>query len=76
MQVGINNNVYISGMLSTLPGLQHVKVDLEGKDAFVQYLPNKIQPNDIAQQIEDMGFDAYVKSLNGKEVKKKGKNRQ
>ncbi|XP_048522016.1 copper-transporting ATPase 1 isoform X2 [Dendroctonus ponderosae] len=61
----------IEGMLSTVPGLQHIKVDLEGKEAFVQYLPNRIQPNDIARQIEDMGFDAYVKSINGKDVKKK-----
>ncbi|XP_066255852.1 copper-transporting ATPase 1 isoform X2 [Euwallacea similis] len=59
----------IEGMLSPMPGINHVKVDLEGREAYVRYIPDKVSPNDIARQIDDMGFEAYVKSVNGKEVK-------
>ncbi|XP_066144632.1 copper-transporting ATPase 1 isoform X2 [Euwallacea fornicatus] len=59
----------IEGMLSPLPGINHVKVDLEGREACIRYIPDKVTPNNIAQQIDDMGFGAYVKSVNGREVK-------
>lgn len=60
----------ILGMLSTAPGVVLVKVNLEGREAYVRYLAGQLSPKEIANQIEDMGFDAYVKSVNGREVKK------
>lgn len=59
----------IEGMLSTANGIKEVKVDLNGKEGVIQYLPNLIMPNDIIEQISDMGFDAYVKTVNGKLMK-------
>lgn len=60
------------GMLSTVPGIIHAKVDLGGKEGRMQYLPDKIKPKDIAEQVDDMGFEAFVKSVNGREVKRGG----
>lgn len=59
----------IEGMLSTANGIKEVKVDLNGKEGVIQYLPNLITPKDIVEQISDMGFDAYVKTVNGKLIK-------
>lgn len=60
----------ILGMLSTSPGVVSIKVNLENREAYVRYLPDQLRPKEIASQIEDMGFEAYVKSVNGREVKK------
>ncbi|XP_050305384.1 copper-transporting ATPase 1 isoform X2 [Anthonomus grandis grandis] len=63
----------IEGMLSTLPGVPFIKVKLEAREALVHYLPEQISPEAIANQIEEMGFDAHVKSINGKAVRRKEK---
>ncbi|CAH1132290.1 unnamed protein product [Ceutorhynchus assimilis] len=60
----------IEGMLSTVSGITYVKVDLGEKEGFIQFLPDKINPKSIPEQIEDMGFEAFIKSINGKPVKK------
>ncbi|XP_030757247.1 copper-transporting ATPase 1 isoform X4 [Sitophilus oryzae] len=62
----------IQGMLSTKEGIKVVKVDLARKEGFIQYLPEKVTPLDIVQQIEDMGFECYIKSVNRKHVDRKG----
>lgn len=56
----------IEGMLSTKAGIESIKVDLKEKQGYVMFHPNKVTPEEIAEQIEDMGFDAFVKSVNGK----------
>lgn len=56
-------------MLSTANGIKEIKVDLIGKEGVAQYLPNIITPKDIVDQIDDMGFEAYVKTVNGKLIK-------
>ncbi|XP_018565984.1 copper-transporting ATPase 1 isoform X4 [Anoplophora glabripennis] len=63
----------IEGMLSTKDGVKTIKVNLEKKEGHVQFFPNKVSPEEIAEQIEDMGFEAYVKSVNGKNLKKEVK---
>ncbi|KAL1501048.1 hypothetical protein ABEB36_006450 [Hypothenemus hampei] len=60
----------IEGMLAPMPGINDIKVNLDGKEAYVKYEPKQIQPKAIAEQIEDMGFESYVKSINGHSVKK------
>lgn len=57
-------------MLSTKEGVKTIKVNLEAKEGYVEFFPSKVSPEDIAEQVEDMGFEAYVKSINGKNIKK------
>lgn len=57
-------------MLSTANGIKEVKVDLNGKEGVIQYVPNLITPKEIVEQICDMGFEGYVKTVNGKLMKK------
>lgn len=56
-------------MLSTKEGVKEIKVDLGAKEGVVQFLPNLIAPKDVSDQINDMGFEAYVKTINGKLMK-------
>ncbi|CAH1118710.1 unnamed protein product [Phaedon cochleariae] len=56
----------IEGMLSTRDGIQMVNVDLKNNEGRIEFLPSKVSPEEIAEQIEDMGFEAYVKSVNGR----------
>ncbi|KAG5891802.1 hypothetical protein JTB14_006192 [Gonioctena quinquepunctata] len=60
----------IEGMLSTSEGIKSIKVDLKKSEGCVEFLPDKVSPEQIAEQIEDMGFEAYVKSVNGKNTMK------
>lgn len=55
-------------MLSTKEGIKSIKVDLKLNEGYVEFLPYKVTPEQIADQIEDMGFEAYVKLINGKAV--------
>lgn len=57
-------------MLSTKEGVKSAKVSLALKQGDVEYFPSKVSPEEIAEQIEDMGFEAYVTSVNGKNLKK------
>lgn len=55
-------------MLSTKDGVKRAKVDLKQNEALVEYIPSKLTPEDIAEQIEDMGFEAYPKTVNGRRL--------
>ncbi|KAF5291798.1 hypothetical protein FQA39_LY14286 [Lamprigera yunnana] len=58
----------IEGMLSVKDGIKDVMVSLTEKKGVVKFV-NKIMPNEIVEQINDMGFDCYVKSINGNVIK-------
>ena len=60
----------IAGMISTKSGVKGVTVNLKEKKGTVQYFENIVTPEEIALQVEDMGFDAWIKMVNGKEVEK------
>ncbi|XP_056645001.1 copper-transporting ATPase 1 isoform X1 [Diorhabda sublineata] len=52
----------IEGMISTSEGIKKIKVDLDKQEGYVEFNMNKTDAEKIAEQIEDMGFEAYVKS--------------
>ncbi|XP_072381614.1 copper-transporting ATPase 1 isoform X1 [Diabrotica undecimpunctata] len=60
----------IEGMLSTKEGIQKIQVDLHKGEGYVEFQPSKATPEQIAEMIEDMGFEAYIKSINDKSVEK------
>jgi len=55
----VNN---IQGTISTKPGVKSIKVSLEKKCGEVVYDPAMTSPEEIAESIEDMGFDASLPS--------------
>lgn len=55
-------------MISVKEGVRNMKVDLKDKEGTAQYVENTVTADEIAEQISDMGFEAYVKSVNGKQV--------
>lgn len=55
-------------MISSKEGIKTIKVDLQNREGYVEFLPHKITPEEVAEQIEDMGFEAYVKLINGKKI--------
>ncbi|CAH0548646.1 unnamed protein product [Brassicogethes aeneus] len=57
----------IEGMISTVDGVKSIKVNLGEKQGRVEFLAQKVIAQNLADQIEDMGFDAYVTSVNGKQ---------
>ncbi|KAK5638149.1 hypothetical protein RI129_012444 [Pyrocoelia pectoralis] len=59
----------IEGMLSVKEGIRDVKVSLNDKEGIVKFVA-KVSPDDIIEQIKDMGFDCYIKSINGKSLNK------
>lgn len=64
------NHCSVSGMLSTTRGVKSIKVDLKKSEGYVEYYADKVTAQEIADQIDDMGFEAYVKSVDGKDVNK------
>lgn len=54
------------GMISTKEGVKGISVDLQKKEAYVEFVDD-VNAEQIADMIEDMGFEAYVKTVNGKE---------
>ncbi|XP_060556609.1 copper-transporting ATPase 1-like isoform X2 [Ruditapes philippinarum] len=50
----------IEGNISKVDGIESIKVNLEGKQAYVRYNAVKLTPDAIADKISDMGFDAYT----------------
>ncbi|XP_017781998.1 PREDICTED: copper-transporting ATPase 1 isoform X2 [Nicrophorus vespilloides] len=60
----------IEGMISTNEGVKEIKVNLQGKQGIIKYVSSIITPEEISEQINDMGFDAYVKSVDGKIVER------
>lgn len=58
-----------TGVLSEKPGIKDVNVSLENKEAKVSYSDGDVTADQIAMYVEDMGFTAYVKEVNGKAAK-------
>lgn len=52
-------------LISKKLGVIEINVSLNDKEAKVSYSDANISADDIAASIEDMGFDAYVKEVNG-----------
>ena len=50
----------IEGNISSVAGIRSIKVSLEEKRAIVQFEPSKLTSEEIAEKIDDMGFDAKV----------------
>lgn len=53
----VNN---IEQHISKKDGISTIKVLLEQRQAFVQYNPQKLTPKNVAELIDDMGFEAFV----------------
>ncbi|CAK9831963.1 Copper-transporting ATPase 1 [Anthophora retusa] len=56
----------ITTVLTEKSGIKHVNVSLKDKEAKVSYDDNDITAEEIAACIEGMGFDAFVKEINGR----------
>ncbi|XP_068251420.1 copper-transporting ATPase 2 [Nyctibius grandis] len=50
----------IEGRISKVKGIVSIKVSLEQNDAVIKYLRLEISPEQICQEIQDMGFDANI----------------
>ncbi|XP_043269223.1 copper-transporting ATPase 1 isoform X2 [Venturia canescens] len=55
----------ITEMISGKPGVKEISVSLEAKEAKVSYSSGDMTADQIATYIEEMGFDAFVKEVNG-----------
>lgn len=53
------------GILSQKSGIMDVNVSLDNKEAKVSYSSGDVTADQIAMYIEDMGFTAHVKEVNG-----------
>ena len=60
----------IESNVSKLSGVHEVKVSLEEKSASIAYSPKLINPNKLASEIDDLGFEAKVKDSSGRECSK------
>lgn len=58
--------ILITGVLLEKSGINEANVSLEDKEANVCYNGNDVTAEQIAECIEDMGFNAFVKVVNGK----------
>nr|XP_012638109.1 copper-transporting ATPase 2 isoform X2 [Microcebus murinus]XP_012638110.1 copper-transporting ATPase 2 isoform X2 [Microcebus murinus]XP_012638111.1 copper-transporting ATPase 2 isoform X2 [Microcebus murinus]XP_012638112.1 copper-transporting ATPase 2 isoform X2 [Microcebus murinus]XP_012638113.1 copper-transporting ATPase 2 isoform X2 [Microcebus murinus]XP_012638114.1 copper-transporting ATPase 2 isoform X2 [Microcebus murinus] len=52
----------IEGKIRKLQGVVRVKVSLSNQEAIVTYQPYLIQPEDLRDHVNDMGFEAAIKS--------------
>ncbi|NXI62219.1 ATP7B ATPase, partial [Anseranas semipalmata] len=50
----------VEGRISKVKGIVSIKVSLEQNNALVKYLQSEISPEQICQEIQDMGFDADI----------------
>ncbi|OXB54139.1 hypothetical protein ASZ78_011119 [Callipepla squamata] len=50
----------VEGRISKVKGVVSIKVSLELNNALVKYLQSEISPEQICQEIEDMGFDTNI----------------
>ncbi|NXI42496.1 ATP7B ATPase, partial [Galbula dea] len=50
----------IEGRISKVKGIVSIKVSLEQNNAVIKYLQSEISPEQICQEILDMGFDASI----------------
>ncbi|XP_017754674.1 PREDICTED: copper-transporting ATPase 1 isoform X2 [Eufriesea mexicana] len=58
----------ITDILSEKSGIKELNVSLENKEAKVSYNDNDVTAEQISAFIEEMGFNAFVKEVNGKIV--------
>lgn len=61
----------IEGNIAKKDGITRIVVNLEQKEALVEYRMQLTSPSEIAEQIEDMGFDAQVIEQTQKHIKPK-----
>lgn len=61
----------IEGNIGKNDGITKIVVSLEQKEALVEYRMQLTSPSEIAEQIEDMGFDAQVIDQTEKHIKPK-----
>ncbi|XP_041114916.1 copper-transporting ATPase 2 isoform X1 [Polyodon spathula] len=52
----------IEGKIGKLQGVQRIRVSLNSQEAVISYQPDIIQPEELRKQIDDMGFEATIKS--------------
>ncbi|KFP65166.1 Copper-transporting ATPase 2, partial [Cariama cristata] len=50
----------IEGRISKVKGILSIKVFLEQNNALIKYLQSEISPEQICEEIQDMGFDANI----------------
>ncbi|NXL63565.1 ATP7B ATPase, partial [Chordeiles acutipennis] len=50
----------IEGQISKVKGILSIEVSLEQNNAVIKYLQSEISPEQICQEIQDMGFDANI----------------
>ncbi|XP_065484368.1 copper-transporting ATPase 2 isoform X2 [Caloenas nicobarica] len=50
----------IQGRISKVKGIESIRVSLEQNNAVIKYLQSEISPEQICQEIQDMGFDASI----------------
>nr|XP_021142531.1 copper-transporting ATPase 2 isoform X4 [Columba livia]XP_021142532.1 copper-transporting ATPase 2 isoform X4 [Columba livia]XP_021142533.1 copper-transporting ATPase 2 isoform X4 [Columba livia]XP_021142534.1 copper-transporting ATPase 2 isoform X4 [Columba livia]XP_021142535.1 copper-transporting ATPase 2 isoform X4 [Columba livia] len=50
----------IEGRISKVKGIASIRVSLEQNNAVIKYLQSEISPEQICQEIQDMGFDASI----------------
>ncbi|XP_064032530.1 copper-transporting ATPase 2 isoform X3 [Pogoniulus pusillus] len=50
----------VEGKISKVKGIVSIKVSLEENNAVIKYLKLEISPEQICQEIQDMGFDANI----------------
>lgn len=62
----------IEGVVVTLPGVHSVKVDLEGKCGTVIHNPKVILGAQLADRIDDMGFEARLQEQSETHVEVEG----
>ncbi|XP_006615087.1 copper-transporting ATPase 1 isoform X1 [Apis dorsata] len=55
----------ITGVLSEKSGIKQVNVSLENKEARVSYSDNDVTAEQISGFIEEMGFNSFIKEVNG-----------
>ncbi len=60
----------IESNMSNVAGILNIKVSLSEKEAQVQFKPTVLSDQDVADKIDDMGFEASVLGKSGKAEKK------
>uniref|UniRef100_A0A8C4VT75 Copper-transporting ATPase 2 n=1 Tax=Gopherus evgoodei TaxID=1825980 RepID=A0A8C4VT75_9SAUR len=50
----------IEGRISKVKGIVSIKVSLEQSNAVIKYIQSEISPQEVCQEIGDMGFDASI----------------
>ncbi|NXS07104.1 ATP7B ATPase, partial [Neodrepanis coruscans] len=50
----------IEGQISKVKGIVSIRVSREQNNAVIKYLQSEINPEQICEEIQDMGFDAYI----------------